>query len=86
MPAAATTAPLNPRYREDEFDFYLSDINARALIVAADEAVTPFDETPGPYAGPAYDAFQLLWQALAEAKETTGTIDRTAVFEALSSR
>lgn len=50
------------------------------------EAVTPFDETPGPYAGPAYDAFQLLWQALAEAKETTGTIDRTAVFEALSSR
>lgn len=51
---------------------------------AAYEAVTPFDETPGPYAGPAYDAFQLLWQALAEAKEKTGTIDRTAVFEALS--
>lgn len=30
-----TTAPLNPAYREDEFDFYLDDLNARALIVAA---------------------------------------------------
>ena len=26
--AGATTAPLNPGYREDEFDFYLSDLNA----------------------------------------------------------
>ena len=29
----ATTAPLNPAYKEDEFDFYLSDLNAKALIV-----------------------------------------------------
>ncbi len=36
--AAATTAPLNSGYREDEFDFYLSDIGAKALIVATDEA------------------------------------------------
>ena len=36
--AAATTAPLNPAYREEEFDFYLSDIGAKALIVATDEA------------------------------------------------
>jgi acyl-CoA synthetase (AMP-forming)/AMP-acid ligase II len=35
--AAATTAPLNPAYRAEEFDFYLSDIGARALIVAAGE-------------------------------------------------
>ena len=27
------TAPLNPAYREDEFDFYLGDLNPRALIV-----------------------------------------------------
>ena len=27
------TAPLNPTYREDEFDFYLGDLNPRALIV-----------------------------------------------------
>ena len=29
-------APLNPAYKADEFDFYLSDLNAKALIVAAD--------------------------------------------------
>ncbi|MEX2300127.1 MAG: acyl--CoA ligase [Bryobacterales bacterium] len=32
--SAATCAPLNPAYRPDEFDFYLSDLNAKALIVA----------------------------------------------------
>jgi acyl-CoA synthetase (AMP-forming)/AMP-acid ligase II len=31
--AGATTAPLNPAYRADEFEFYLSDLNARALVV-----------------------------------------------------
>ena len=29
----ATTAPLNPAYREDEYDFYLDDLNAKALVV-----------------------------------------------------
>ena len=29
----ATTAPLNPAYRAEEFDFYLSDLNAKALVV-----------------------------------------------------
>jgi oxalate---CoA ligase len=32
--AAATSAPLNPAYRADEFEFYLSDLGARALVVA----------------------------------------------------
>jgi acyl-CoA synthetase (AMP-forming)/AMP-acid ligase II len=32
--AGATAAPLNPAYRADEFEFYLSDLNAKALIVA----------------------------------------------------
>ena len=32
----ATTAPLNPAYKADEFDFYLSDLNAKALIVLKD--------------------------------------------------
>jgi acyl-CoA synthetase (AMP-forming)/AMP-acid ligase II len=31
----ATTAPLNPAYKADEFDFYLSDLNAAALIMLA---------------------------------------------------
>jgi len=30
---AGISAPLNPAYRESEFDFYLSDLNAKALIV-----------------------------------------------------
>src|SRR5215475_4134354 len=29
--SAATAAPLNPAYREDEFDFYLEDLQAKAL-------------------------------------------------------
>lgn len=29
----ATCAPLNPDYREKEFDFYLSDLKAKALII-----------------------------------------------------
>ena len=29
----ATTAPLNPGYKRDEFDFYLSDLGAKALVV-----------------------------------------------------
>ncbi|HWY63463.1 MAG TPA: acyl--CoA ligase [Rhizomicrobium sp.] len=31
--AGATTAPLNPAYRTEELDFYLSDLNARALVI-----------------------------------------------------
>lgn len=40
----AVTAPLNPAYRLDEFDFYLSDLKARAIVV------------PEGYAGPALEA------------------------------
>ena len=29
----ATTAPLNPAYTQDEFDFNLSDLETRALVV-----------------------------------------------------
>ena len=32
------TAPLNPAYRADEFEFYLSDLNARALVVEHDSS------------------------------------------------
>ena len=38
--ASATTAPLNPTYRADEFRFYLEDLNAKALIVQEN------DDTP----------------------------------------
>ncbi|HEY9704138.1 MAG TPA: acyl--CoA ligase, partial [Allocoleopsis sp.] len=31
--SVAICAPLNPAYRQQEFDFYLSDINAKAVII-----------------------------------------------------
>jgi len=31
--AGATAAPLNPAYRAEEFEFYLSDLRAKALVV-----------------------------------------------------
>src|SRR5918993_2827993 len=31
--AGATTAPLNPSYRAEEYDFYLGDLDAKALVV-----------------------------------------------------
>ena len=43
---AAVTAPLNPAYRVDEFDFYLSDLKARAIVL------------PEGYDGPALEAAQ----------------------------
>jgi acyl-CoA synthetase (AMP-forming)/AMP-acid ligase II len=33
--SAATSAPLNPAYKRDEFEFYLEDLKAKALIVEA---------------------------------------------------
>ncbi len=35
--ATATTAPLNPAYRAEELEFYLSDIGVKAILVAQDE-------------------------------------------------
>ncbi|SHH20846.1 acyl--CoA ligase [Marivita hallyeonensis] len=45
---AATTAPLNPAYREDEYAFYLEDLNAKAIVLADG------------YDGPAYAAAKSL--------------------------
>ncbi|MEH6774699.1 MAG: AMP-binding protein, partial [Cereibacter changlensis] len=41
---AAVTAPLNPGYRLEEFAFYLSDLKAKAIVLAEG------------YDGPAHDA------------------------------
>ncbi|MDA7425726.1 acyl--CoA ligase [Thalassococcus lentus] len=45
---SATTAPLNPSYREDEYAFYLEDLKAKAIVLAAGEE------------GPAFAAAQRL--------------------------
>ena len=34
--ACATTAPLNPSYRADEFEFYLRDLKAKVLVLETD--------------------------------------------------
>lgn len=66
----APFAPIDPQQLAPQF-------------VADYEAVTPFDEEPGPYAGPAYEAYQLLWQTLARAQAEHGAITRVSVMETL---
>lgn len=45
---AAVTAPLNPAYQREEFDFYLADLRARAVIL------------PDGHDGPALDAARAI--------------------------
>lgn len=60
--AGGTTAPLNPAYRADEFNFYLTDLKAKALVVqkgvateardvAAKLGVAVLELVPGEHAG-----------------------------------
>ncbi len=60
--AGATTAPLNPAYKDDEFEFYLTDLKAKALVlqrgtdsparaVAARLGVPVLELVPGDQAG-----------------------------------
>ena len=60
--AGVTTAPLNPSYRADEFNFYLTDLKAKALVVqkgvateardvAAKLGVAVLELVPGEHAG-----------------------------------
>ncbi|MAU01725.1 MAG: hypothetical protein CL608_31690 [Anaerolineaceae bacterium] len=55
-----------------------------AEFQTAYNAVTPFDETAGPYAAATYDAMQLLFQAMAAGEDTSGTIDRDSVTNSLT--
>ena len=41
--SCATAAPLNPAYREDEFRFYMDDLQAKALITLPDDAPAAHD-------------------------------------------
>ena len=41
--SCATAAPLNPGYRADEFEFYLTDLRARLLVVAHDKESASVD-------------------------------------------
>ena len=43
MASWCATAPLNPAYKADEFDFYLGDLDARALVVGEDSTSPAID-------------------------------------------
>lgn len=40
--AGATAAPLNPAYRQSEFDFYPGDCKARTLVVQAEDGLPAY--------------------------------------------
>ena len=46
--SAATAAPLNPGYRAEEFDFYLSDLEARAVLVQRGDSSPVLDVAAKP--------------------------------------
>ena len=82
--AGATTAPLNPAYRADEFNFYLTDLKAKALVVqkgvateardvAAKLGVTVLELVPGEHAG------SFTWRAAALQKQRSPVRLRLAI-------
>src|SRR5690606_24297041 len=80
--SGAVAAPLNPAYKSEEFDFYIGDIGAKALVVAegdqtparavADARGVPVIELRGMASGPA-GAFELVGPAGAVAAEDAPT-------------
>jgi oxalate---CoA ligase len=75
--SAAASAPLNPAYKRDEFEFYLEDLKAKALIVEAGSSspaiaaaeklgVSLITLTPEPEAGAG--AFRLSGPATGKAR------------------
>ncbi len=77
--AGAATAPLNPGYRAEEFDFYLTDLKAKALLVEAGSSSPalevaakhgiPVIELSVPEGAPA-GSFELSGEKLGEAAAT----------------
>lgn len=88
-----TTAAAQPIYAEADLRFVpLGDtaFGPQAVetytpaFIQAYEAVTPFDEQAGPYAGPTYDAFQLLFQEMETAVVQSGTLTRQTLISPAS--
>ncbi len=79
LAASVTAAPLNPAYRADEFDFYLSDLRVRALLVlagsagpareaAANQGIAIIELVPGEAAG----SFELVTDSRLDARAPKG--------------
>ncbi|MCP5100565.1 MAG: ABC transporter substrate-binding protein, partial [Chloroflexi bacterium] len=47
-------------------------------------SITPFDETAGPHAAAAYEAFTQLWGVMADVAEADGVIERGVLVELMS--
>jgi acyl-CoA synthetase (AMP-forming)/AMP-acid ligase II len=59
--ASAVAAPLNPGYRSEEFDFYLSDLDARLLLIE-EGLESPAREVAGRRGIPVIDVRGLAYQ------------------------
>jgi hypothetical protein len=83
-----TTAAAAPIYQEAGMPFIplgeqpflpTPSENLPAKFLADYSAVTPFDEIAGPYAGPTYDAFYLLFSAIEEITQEGKQIQRQSL-------
>lgn len=79
-----TTTAAAPLYHAAALPFVTPDSPVAPDTLPDDfrqryEAVTPFDETPGPYAGPAYAAIQTIFAAIAAAQSHDQPITRENV-------
>ena len=77
----ATTCPLNPAYRQDEFAFYLEDLKAKAIILAESEAGAAHAAAVAQGLAIirlAVDAAQPAGQFTLRAETSAGTADKTA--------
>ncbi len=90
--ACAASAPLNPAYRREEFEFYLGDLRAKALILPAGQAsparevagelgIAVFDLIPRPEAGGLFELHTAYGAGASPAPETPAmlTADEDAV-------
>lgn len=79
-----TTAAAAPLYQTATLPFVRPGPSVSPVTLPDDfrqryEAVTPFGETPGPYAGPAYEAMQTIFAAIAAAQSHDQPVTRANV-------
>ena len=84
-----TTAAAAPIYATASLSLFVPGPTTDPTTLSSDfrqryEGITPFDEIPGPYAGPAYDLIQAVLVAVAAAQAEQGTISRETVSQHLT--
>ena len=84
-----TTTAAAPIYATASLPLFVPGPTTDPTTLSSDfrqryEGITPFDEIPGPYAGPAYDLIQAVLAAVAAAQAKQGTISRETVSQHLT--